>query len=76
MICYRDRSYCASSACTNKCGRKITDTEREEAIKTDMPIAWGYFCEEQIIRDGLPVMKDGEGLYLSEDGVKIGRFYK
>ncbi len=76
MICYRDRSYCASPACANKCGRKITDNEREEAIKADMAISWGYFCEEPVILDEVPTMKSGEGLFVSEDGIKIGRFYK
>lgn len=51
MICFRDRTYCVSKNCTNKCGRKLTD-EVTAAAKVwwggdDAPIAVGTFCEEE-----------------------------
>lgn len=46
MLCYRDKTFCRSPNCKNKCNRKITDQERGEAIRLEMPIAWGYFCGE------------------------------
>lgn len=45
MFSYKDRSFCASPNCENKCGRKITDFERAQANELNVPIAWGYFCD-------------------------------
>lgn len=48
MICYLDRTWCASPNCKNECGRKFTKKDRENAIKwwggEDFPIAARYFC--------------------------------
>lgn len=44
MISYKDRAYCASPECKNECGRKITEEERQEAIKAELAICYGYFC--------------------------------
>ena len=40
MMCYRDKT----PGCKNECGRQITDQQRGEAQRTEMLIAWGYFC--------------------------------
>jgi hypothetical protein len=45
MLCYKDRTYCASK--THKgCGRKITKAELADAKMLGLPIAWSYFCGE------------------------------
>lgn len=50
MMCYRDKTFCASPNCKNECGRKITDKQRDEAEKVGLPIAWGYFCGEPEVK--------------------------
>jgi hypothetical protein len=51
MICYRDRTYCGSPNCENKCGRKLTDEVKEGAKKwwgsDNAPIAISNFCDEK-----------------------------
>lgn len=57
MICYRDKTFCRSPGCQNKCGRKLTDKIREEARKwwlqvtkgreEDAPICTGEFCDDE-----------------------------
>jgi len=44
MICYRDRTYCASPNCENACGRKLTPEVEEAAKKADLPLSLGWFC--------------------------------
>lgn len=46
MMCYRDKTFCASPNCKNECGRKITDAQRGEAERLGLFISWGYFCGE------------------------------
>lgn len=46
MISYRDKTFCYSPNCKNECGRKLTDAERQEAIKSGLPICYAYFCGE------------------------------
>ena len=50
MICYRDTTFCISPNCQNACGRKLTESVRENARKwwggDGAPIAVGYFCGE------------------------------
>ena len=56
MLCYRDRTFCASPDCKNLCGRKMTDKEieeRQEFIKNSkngfaLPVAYDYFCGEPL----------------------------
>lgn len=49
MICYRDMTFCVSSACVNRCGRKLTQKIRKEAWKwwgsKDAPICVSEFCD-------------------------------
>jgi len=47
MICYKDRSYCASEVENHTCGREITKEELKHAEKIDLPIAYSYFCGEE-----------------------------
>jgi len=46
MLSYKDKTFCASPNCINECGRKITDTERSEAMRTEMFVSYAYFCGE------------------------------
>jgi len=45
MMCYQDKTFCASPDCKNQCGRQITDLQRGAAQRQGLPIAWGYFCD-------------------------------
>lgn len=45
MITYRDRTFCASQVKVHTCGRELTETEKQEAIKLELPIAYGEFCK-------------------------------
>lgn len=47
MICFMDRSFCASVGCKNDCGRKMSDELREKARLSGLPVSWGYFCEDK-----------------------------
>lgn len=44
MLCFNDRTYCASPDCQNECGRKMNDSEKEVAKKSPFPISWSMFC--------------------------------
>ncbi len=46
MICYKDRTFCASPNCENKCGRKPTKEDLERANALGLPMSFGYFCSE------------------------------
>lgn len=63
MICYRDRTYCSSPNCQNKCGRKFTDEDRAAAIKwwgsEDFPLAVSNFCKEEPADDVTGDMDSG-----------------
>lgn len=55
MICYRNRTWCGSPNCQNKCGRKFTEEDRQAAIKwwgsEDFPLAVSNFCGEETAND-------------------------
>lgn len=57
MICYRDRTFCASPNCKNKCGRELTDEIKRQASEwwlsftngrtsIGAPIAMAFFCDK------------------------------
>jgi len=46
MVSFRDRTYCASPNCKNECGRKMTDLEKQEAKRRDLPVSYAYFCDK------------------------------
>lgn len=54
MICFKDKTFCASPDCNNECGRKMTDEEKEELKVANLPENWDgmlgvsyrYFCGE------------------------------
>jgi hypothetical protein len=51
---YRDRTYCASPACQNACGRKMSDLEIAQkkafafAQGFEIPVSYAYFCGEPV----------------------------
>ena len=51
MMGYKDRTFCASPNCQNKCGRQLTQEIRDGARKwwgsDDAPIAVGNFCDDE-----------------------------
>lgn len=50
MMCYRDRTYCVSANCKNKCGRQLTDEIQQAAYEwwggRDAPICISEFCDD------------------------------
>lgn len=46
MLCFQDRSFCASPNCVNKCERRLTDELAKQAMLVDLPVCYGYFCDE------------------------------
>ena len=50
MMCYRDRTFCVSPACQNRCGCKLTEKIKEDAEKwwgkPNAPIACSEFCDK------------------------------
>lgn len=46
MLCYRDKTFCASEVEHHTCGRELSEEEAKKAEEMGMPIAWGKFCKE------------------------------
>lgn len=46
MLHYKDKSYCASKVKKHTCGREFTKKDAENVKRLDMPVCWGYFCEQ------------------------------
>jgi hypothetical protein len=48
MVNFRDRVFCASPGCQNRCGRQLTPEIQAAAERwwggPGAPIAYGYFC--------------------------------
>jgi len=47
MITYKDKTFCSSVNCKNKCGRKITNKDINEAKRLKLPICFADFCDEE-----------------------------
>lgn len=43
---YKDQTFFGSENCQNKCGRKISKQERQEAFQKDYLVCYAYFCDE------------------------------
>lgn len=69
MICYMDRTWCASPNCQNKCGRKMTDEDHERALAwwggADYPVSMSYFCGGEDVLDELVAESERLGFYKS-----------
>lgn len=46
MLCYKDRTFCASRVHKHTCGRELTQKDKDAAGEMKLPIAWAYFCGE------------------------------
>lgn len=54
MMCFKDRSFCASPGCINECSRKLTPELMAEYERANLPSNWDgmlgisydYFCGE------------------------------
>ena len=52
MMCFKDKTFCASPNCKNECGRKMTPELEDELKRANMPDKWdgmlpvsyNYFC--------------------------------
>jgi len=44
MLCYKDKTFCASPNCENECGRKLFAEDEETARLQDLPVCFAYFC--------------------------------
>lgn len=45
MYCYRDRTFCGSPNCKNKCESQLTKEQAADAESMNMPIAYSEFCD-------------------------------
>ena len=43
---YKDRTFCASPNCKNKCDRKMTEEQIKESQALRMEVSYAYFCNE------------------------------
>jgi hypothetical protein len=46
MMCFKDKTFCGSPTCKNKCGRKMTKEEREHLSKSDLLVSFALFCDK------------------------------
>jgi len=46
MISYKDKTFCASPKCENKCGRKLTMEQKMEVHRNKIDVCYAYFCGE------------------------------
>jgi len=45
---YKDKTYCASPNCKNKCGRKMSDEETRECKRSKFSyVSMMYFCDDK-----------------------------
>jgi len=45
MLCYKDKTFCASDVKNHTCSRELTEEDKKRAQKLGLCIAWGKFCE-------------------------------
>lgn len=50
---FRDKTFCASPDCTNKCGRKMTEIESAQLAQAaeGTLVSYSYFCGERKVKD-------------------------
>lgn len=46
MICYKDKTFCASEVTVHTCGRELTEEDKSHAEEIGLPVAYSHFCEE------------------------------
>lgn len=45
-MCYKDGTFCVSKNCKNKCGRKLTELDKQMAAKLGCLVSFAEFCDE------------------------------
>ncbi len=45
MLCYKDRTFCASQVEVHTCERELTEEDKKNAEKLGLPIAYADFCD-------------------------------
>jgi hypothetical protein len=78
IVCWRDKTWCASSNCKNECGKKMPPDVKSAADNCAWPISYAYFCGEL---EMCHHESDGNGYtgYTQGPGykcTKCGEFYK
>jgi hypothetical protein len=48
MLCYKDKTFCASDVETHTCGRELTREDEARAEKIGLPIMYAHFCEAKL----------------------------
>lgn len=46
MLCYKDKTFCASKVKKHTCGREYTAEDKKLNKQIKLPVAWSYFCGE------------------------------
>lgn len=44
MISYRDKTFCVSPNCKNRCGRQLTEFDKAESVRVGLPLCTAWFC--------------------------------
>ena len=47
MLCYKDKTFCASKVKKHTCGREFTKQDKIDAKKIGLPVAWAKFCTKE-----------------------------
>ena len=47
MITYKDRAFCAQETEKHTCDRELSEKDKAEAERLNLPILWGFFCGTQ-----------------------------
>ena len=75
---YLDKTFCASPNCKNDCGRKMTESEKEQYKKffVDtgfvMPVSYGYFCGKEQEKDNSSLVQwQNGGLLIRMSQVRV-----
>jgi len=69
MICYKDKTFCASQVEQHTCGRELTEEDQKRADELGLPISYGRFCEVEVIM--LPCKECGQILPIKANGVEM-----
>lgn len=48
MLCYKDKTFCASKVTKHTCGCELSEEDKKNAEKMELPIAWSNFCDEPL----------------------------
>lgn len=43
---YKDRTFCGSTACKDKCNRRLTDEDLSVVIEKNLLVSFSEFCDE------------------------------